>query len=97
MGYGYQDVQYYLTQGDGPLGDLAWTYDRLGNRLTETRDGVVDTYTYAANAAMGNSARLESIALGAGGTHTFAYDAAGNQTQVDAAGNVIDRTYDAPD
>ncbi len=93
--YVYQDVQYYLTQGDGPWGDLGWTYDRLGNRLTETRDGVVDTYTYVANAAMGNSARLESIALDASGPHAFTYDAAGNQTQVDAAGNVIDRTYDA--
>ncbi len=98
--YGYQDVQYYLTQGDGPWGDLAWTYDRLGNRLTETRGTVsrgtlVDTYTYVANAAMGNSARLDEIALGAGGTHTFSYDAAGNQTQLDAAGNVIDRAYDA--
>ncbi len=92
--YAYQDVQYYLTQGDGSWGDLAWTYDRLGNRLTESRDAVVDTYTYVANAAMGHSARLGSIALGAGGTHAFAYDAAGNQTQVNAAGNVIDRDYD---
>ncbi len=93
--YAYQDVQYYLTQGDGPWGDLAWTYDQIGNRLTETRDTVVDTYTYVANAAMGNSARLGSITLGAGGTHTFSYDAAGNQTQLDVAGNIIDRDYDA--
>ena len=88
------DYQYYLTQGDGPWGDLAWTYDLLGNRLSETRDGVTDTYTYVANAAMGNSARLDEIQLGAGGTRSFAYDDAGNQDQVDSTGDVVDRTYD---
>ena len=92
--YGYQDYQYYLTQGDGPWGDLSWTYDFIGNRLSETRDGVADTYTYVANAASGNSARLDEIQLGAGGTTIFAYDAAGNQTQVDSGGDVVDRTYD---
>ena len=92
--YGYQDFQYYLTQGDGPWGNLAWSYDQLGNRLSETRDGVTDTYTYVANGAMGNSARLAEIQLGAGGTRIFAYDAAGNQTQVDSGGDVVDRTYD---
>ena len=92
--YGYQDYQYYLTRGDGPWGDLSWTYDFIGNRLSETRDAVTDTYTYVANAARGNSARLDVIQLGAGGTTAFAYDAAGNQTQVDSAGDVVDRTYD---
>ena len=92
--YGYQDYQYYLTRGDGPWGDLSWTYDLIGNRLSETRDAVTDTYTYIANAASGNSARLDEIQLGAGGTTIFAYDAAGNQTQVDSAGDVVDRTYD---
>jgi hypothetical protein len=37
--YGYQDVAYFLTQGDGPWGALGWSYDKIGNRLTETRDG----------------------------------------------------------
>ena len=92
--YGYQDYQYYLTRGDGPWGDLSWTYDFIGNRLSETRDGITDTYTYVANAASGNSAQLDEIQLGAGGTTIFAYDAAGNQTQVDSGGDVVDRTYD---
>ena len=36
--YGYQDWQYYLTSGAGPWsGPLSWTYDKIGNRLTETR------------------------------------------------------------
>ncbi len=64
------------------MGDLAWTYDRIGNRLRETREGVTDTYAYLPNAALGNSAQLDEIQLGAGGTRTFAYDATGNQTQV---------------
>ena len=92
--YGYQDYQYYLTRGDGRWGDLSWTYDLIGNRSSETRDAITDTYTYVANAASGNSARLDEIQLGAGGTTIFAYDAAGNQTQVDSAGDVVDRTYD---
>jgi hypothetical protein len=33
--YAYQDVQFFLTQGDGPRGTLDWTYDRIGSRLTE--------------------------------------------------------------
>ena len=87
----YQD---YLTQGDGPWGDLAWTYDEIGNRLSETRDGVVDTYTYVPNIALGHSAKLDQIQMRVGGTRTYTYDAAGNETQVDTAGDVVDRTYD---
>jgi hypothetical protein len=26
--YAYQDYSYFLTQGDGPWGSRAWTYDR---------------------------------------------------------------------
>ncbi|MEM6454388.1 MAG: hypothetical protein AAF772_04770 [Acidobacteriota bacterium] len=36
--YAYQDVQYHLTQGDGPWGTRSWSYDRLGNRLSEARN-----------------------------------------------------------
>lgn len=37
--YVYQDYQYFLTltEGAGPWGSLVWTYDRIGNRLTEIR------------------------------------------------------------
>ncbi|NJL27104.1 MAG: hypothetical protein HC897_04065 [Thermoanaerobaculia bacterium] len=44
--YGYQDFQYYLTSGVGPWGNLAWVYDKIGNRLRETRGGVADVYSY---------------------------------------------------
>ncbi|MEM1205741.1 MAG: RHS repeat-associated core domain-containing protein [Acidobacteriota bacterium] len=93
--YGYQDIQYYLEQGDGPWGQLGWTYDKLGNRLTETRDGAAaDAYAYLPNVAGGNSSILDQISLGAGGTVTFGYDGAGNQTSVDTAGDAVTRTYD---
>jgi hypothetical protein len=94
--YGYQYFQYFLTQGDGPWGTLDWTYDRIGNRLTESRDGgAADVYGYQLNSgALGNTARLTSIQHGVGGTTTFGYDAAGNQIQTSASGDVTDWTYD---
>ncbi len=80
--YGYQDHQYYLTSGIGPWGSLGWTYDRLGNRLTEIRDGSTTSYTHSPNAAGQSSAKLAStLADGANDTPTrYHYDAAGNQT-----------------
>lgn len=30
--YDYQDIHYFLTQGDGPRGARSWTYDEIGNR-----------------------------------------------------------------
>ncbi|MEO1083319.1 MAG: RHS repeat-associated core domain-containing protein, partial [Acidobacteriota bacterium] len=93
--YEYQDHQYFLTRGDGPWGDFAWTYDTIGNRLTEIKDGgFTDLYSYLPNsAAAGNLPKLDQITV-SGGIRTFQYDAAGNQTQVSAGGNVIDRSYD---
>ncbi len=77
-GFSYQDVQYFLTQGNGPWGTRSWTYDRMGNRLSETHDGVTDSYTYAPNAAAGNSPRLAGINRGGGGASSqLFYDAAG--------------------
>jgi len=92
--YGYQDDQYFLTQGDGPWGTRSWTYDRIGNRLSETSDGVTDTYSYVLNAASGNSPQLDHIDLGSGGQRTFQYDPSGNQTLVNTTGTDILRTYD---
>ena len=92
--YGYQDYQYFLTQGDGPWGTRAWTYDPAGNRLSAARDGVSDTYTYVANTAGGRSAQLDQISLGGGGTQTFTFDAAGNQTAVNNSGDLTTRNYD---
>jgi RHS repeat-associated protein len=105
--YAYQDLQYFLTCAAGPWnapgGDcsvdppagqpLEWGYDRIGNRLTETRAGLTDTYHYVTNGS-GNTPILDHVDLGAGGTHTYAYGPAGHLLGIDAAGNQIDFTPD---
>ena len=92
--YTYQDHQYFLTSGDGPWGSLEWTYDRIGNRLTETRDGVTDTYAYVGNGGGGNTAILDQITLGAGGTRDYQFGAAGQLEQVTAGANQVDFVSD---
>ncbi|MEM6794493.1 MAG: RHS repeat-associated core domain-containing protein, partial [Acidobacteriota bacterium] len=94
--YAYQDYQYFLTQGDGPWGQRQWSYDRVGNRLTEQRGSDFDSYSYLPNAAMmgGNSPILDEITENGSVVRSVQYDAAGHQTQDAGAGNVIDRTYD---
>ena len=87
--YAYQDFQYFLTRGDGPWGSLAWSDDRIGNRLSETRDGATDTYTYVANAASGNTAVLGQITLAVGGTRDYQFGAAGHLEQVTAGANQV--------
>lgn len=82
--YGYQDYQYFLTQGNGPWGTRAWTYDKIGNRLTEVHGGTTDTYTYQLGPApgTGHSPILSSIQLGSGGTRAYQYDSAGNLQKI---------------
>ncbi len=93
--YGYQDYQYFLTQGDGPWGNLAWTYDRIGNRLSETRDSATDIYQYLSNAAgIGNTAKLDQVALGVGGARFYTFDAAGNQIGIDNNGDAVSYNFD---
>jgi RHS repeat-associated protein len=89
--YAYQDYQYFLTQGNGPWGTRSWTYDRIGNRLTETRGGVTDTYGYT-----GGNPKLQTITLGGGaGTKYYAYDGAGNQVQDSRPNSELQLGYDA--
>ena len=89
--YGYQDPQYFLTQGDGPWGTRSWTYDRIGNRLTETHGALTDTYGYN-----GSNPRLQTVTLpGGAGTNFFGYDAAGNQVQDSGPDNELQLAYDA--
>ncbi|MGB6363794.1 MAG: RHS repeat-associated core domain-containing protein, partial [Thermoanaerobaculia bacterium] len=78
--YDYQDIQYFLTQGNGPWGELAWTYDKIGNRLTEVRDGETDVYQYLANTAGGRNPKLSEVNPGTEEAVRYFYDAAGNQT-----------------
>jgi RHS repeat-associated protein len=69
------DALNRLTSALGGYGNLIYTYDAVGNRLTESRNSVVDTYSYATT-----SNRLNSITRSAG-NRSFTYDAAGNPTQ----------------
>ena len=72
-----------------------WTYDTIGNRLTEVRDGQpADIYDYLENLAGGNLPQLDTILLGGGGTRAYLYDEVGNQTQVASGANVVDFAYD---
>lgn len=76
--YGYLDNLYFLTQGNGPWGPRTWTYDKIGNRLTENRGGVTDTYTYSASTGGGHSPILTQVQLGTGGTRTYQFGPAGH-------------------
>jgi YD repeat-containing protein len=89
--YGYQDYQYFLTRGDGPWGTRSWTYNRIGNRLTETHGGVTDAYGYT-----GGNPKLQTVTQGGGtGAKYFAYDAAGNQVQDSRPNSELQFAYDA--
>jgi RHS repeat-associated protein len=76
--YGYLDHNYFLTTGNGPWGARSWTYDKIGNRLTEG----ADAYTYTLNGAANNTPKLSSIALGLGGSRAFTYDNIGDTTGI---------------
>ncbi|MGB6368143.1 MAG: hypothetical protein WBG93_15065, partial [Thermoanaerobaculia bacterium] len=89
--YAYQPHQYFLTDAYGPWGDLEWTYDRIGNRLTETRDGMEDNYTYSP----AGSPILASIALAVGGTRNYNYGPGGSLEDVTAGENQIGFSTDA--
>jgi len=93
--YAYQDFQYFLVQGDGPWGTRTWSYDKTGNRLTESRGGLTDTYSYAPNAAGGSSPRLTSIAHSGGGARSFFYDTSGDLTFQSRDTNKLRYDYNA--
>jgi hypothetical protein len=76
--YGYQDIHYFLTQGNGPWGPRSWTYDKIGNRLTEARGATTDTYSYLPNGAAGRTPILSQVQLGTGGTRTYQFGPAGH-------------------
>ena len=43
--FGYDDLNR-LTRATGPYGTIGYNYDKVGNRMTRTKDGQTDTYTY---------------------------------------------------
>jgi RHS repeat-associated protein len=76
--YAYQDPQYFLTTGNGPWGSKGWSYDRIGNRLTETRGTDVDTYSYIANGTGGDTPLLDTLAVSGGDVSGYSYDEVGD-------------------
>ena len=66
------DALNRLISASGGYGDLAYTYDAVGNRLSETRNGTTDNYVYAST-----NNHLQQITRAAG-NRNFTYDAAGN-------------------
>jgi len=90
--FSYQDWQYFLTSATGPWsGPLSWTYDRIGNRLSETRGATTDTYTYQANAAsLGNTSELDEVL----NLRDYTFDAAGQLESVAAGGNTVRFFYE---
>jgi YD repeat-containing protein len=92
--FSYQDVQYDLTQANGPWGSLAWSYDKLGDRLSEVRAGAAAAYAYAPNGAGNASARLASVTGGAGAASYF-YDSAGDLSFRERGGAKLRFGWDA--
>jgi RHS repeat-associated protein len=71
--YAY-DNAYQLKRAEYPGRTDAWTYDSIGNRLTDTTGGVTATYLYQKIGANPNNwQRLTSD-----GANTYTYDANGN-------------------
>ncbi len=90
--FGYRDPQYFLTSASGPwAGPLGWSYDRIGNWLSETRGASTDTYAYTGD---GHTPVLDHVTLGGLGTRSYGFDSAGNLEEVDAAGNLLAFTTD---
>ncbi len=81
-----------LTSATGPWAGLGWTYDRIGNRLSESQVGepVPFTYGYQQNGLGGNTSKLTQIQPrpqgNGGGSITQTYGPAGNQTTRLSAG-----------
>ena len=92
--YGYQDVDYFLQSADGPWGSQSWTYDKIGNRTSETDDGATEQYNYLANGSGGHTARLTSIDLDPTGTRDYGYTPAGHVASVTAGANAIAFDWD---
>lgn len=80
--YGYQDFHYFLTQGNGPWGPRAWAYDKIGNRLSESRGVTADTYSYVPSATGGRSPILSQVQQGAGGARAYQFGPAGHLESV---------------
>ncbi|MCH9651866.1 MAG: hypothetical protein K0U98_26795 [Deltaproteobacteria bacterium] len=95
-GYAYQDFQYFLTNGTGPWGTRTWTYDQIGNRLSEVRDALPqEDYVYLQNGSGKNTAVLDEIKINDVTLREYQYGIAGHLERVTAGANEILYTSDA--
>ncbi len=98
--FAYQDYQYYLATASGPWGPmLAWTYDKVGNRLTQDNPlsgPPLPDYTYNYETfgfAGARSAKLTHI-VSSIYEPAYSYTEAGHVTQVAAGSVALDMTND---
>jgi RHS repeat-associated protein len=75
--YGYDNVDRLTslvsTRGATPIASFAYSYDDVGNRLSKTTDGSVESYLYD------GLDRLTRVSRGATITEQYTYDAVGNR------------------
>ncbi|MCC6130101.1 MAG: RHS repeat protein, partial [Acidobacteria bacterium] len=76
----FYDALYQLTRAEYPTAapfngeNHSWTYDAIGNRLTNTVNAATQTYTYLKNGANPNNGQR----LANDGVNAYTYDPAGN-------------------
>lgn len=105
--FSYQDVQHFLKCAAGPWSPgaacnplssqpLQWSYDRIGNRLTEQRGAQTETSCYDPNGAGGNKALLDKTTTSTCGSplRDYTFDAGGFLDSVNASGNLVDFSFD---
>jgi YD repeat-containing protein len=84
------DASYQLLSeersGSTPL-VTSFTYDGLGNRLTQTKDGVLTTYTHDAANAVTSAITGSSVT-------TYSYDENGNRVLTDVDGALTTFSWD---
>jgi RHS repeat-associated protein len=86
FGYDANDRLATVTRNDGDNQSMSW--DKAGNRLSHTRSGQTNIYTYAPL-----SHRLAS--LSGANPRTFGYDTVGNVTRDAQSNRTLTFTYDA--
>ncbi|MBI5361383.1 MAG: putative Ig domain-containing protein [Planctomycetes bacterium] len=83
------DNTYQLTSETRTVAtpyQIAWTYDEVGNRLTQNKNGVQSVYTY-------NDANQLLTETTAGVQSVYEYDANGNQVKKTKGADVFNWTY----
>ena len=87
--YAYDDFDRVASDGD-----VAYTYDAAGNRMTRTEDGDTITYTLGVGDRLASYGRAASTMPPQSGAYT--HDAAGNVTRIERDGRpTLDLTWNS--